>query len=155
MMEINCYIEPPNRPEAKDVFELLHRGAIEAHALTGIPVDEKQTDDSYLLQLWRDGLLLVTAARAGDDKAPVLSVMGTSGSKTVLGSSLMLILVRYTAHEFRRRGINDKLSEFTDDLFRKQGITHAMSVVVPNTPGHLQMAKRGVEYRQMQGIRRL
>ena len=154
-MEFNCYLEPPNRPEAEDVFRLLHRGAIEAHALTGIPIREAQTDDSYLLKLWREGLLLVTAARAGGDKGPVVSVMGSSGSKTVLGSDLMLILVRYTLPEFRQRGINDKLSDFTDDLFRKHGIEYALSVVVPNSAGHQQMAKRGVEYRQIQGVRRL
>ena len=154
-MEFNCYLEPPNRPEAEDVFRLLHRGASEAHALTGIPIREAQTDDSYLLKLWREGLLLVTAARAGGDKGPVVSVMGSSGSKTVLGSDLMLILVRYTLPEFRQRGINDKLSDFTDEMYRKQGVTYAMSVVVPESAGHKQMVKRGTVYTQLQGIRRL
>ena len=155
MMDINCYIDPPNRPEAEDVFRLLLRGAIEAHALTGIPIREGETDDSHLLTLWRDGLILVTSARVGSDKGPVVSVMATSGAKTVLGSMLMLILVRYTDVDFRRKGVNDKLSDFTDEMYRKQGVTYAMSVVVPESAGHKQMVKRGTVYTQLQGIRRL
>ena len=155
MMEFICYIEPPNRPEAEDIFRLLHRGAIEAHSITGLPVRETDTDDEYLLKLWREGMILVTSARAGGDKGPPVAVMATSASKTDLGTDLMLILVRYTLPEFRQRGINDKLSDFTDDLFRKRDIQYALSIVVPNSAGHKQMEKRGVEYRQIQGVRRL
>lgn len=153
MME--CYVEPPNRPEARDVFELLLLGAAEAHEATNIPPPEPETAAKHLLDLWRNAALLVTAAREGGPNGVPVAVMGTTLSRTVLGADLMLILVRYTHPSFRRKGIGDLLSDFTDTMYKERGVNYALSVVVPETPGHAQMAKRGVEYRQWQGIRRL
>lgn len=155
MNGVNCFVEVPTRPEAEDVFVLLMEGAHEAHELTGIPTPAPETAATYLKDMWQSGLLLATSARQGGDTGPVLAVMGTTLSRTVLGADLMLILVRFTHPGFRRRGIGDLLSDFTDNLYKGKGVQHALSVVVPQTPGHAQMAKRGVEYRQAQGIRRL
>ena len=154
-MTPSCIIEPPNRPEAQDVFALLLQGAAEAHEITGVPPPDPEAAAKHLLDLWRNAALLVTAVRMDGPLGVPVAVMGTTLAKTVLGADLMLILVRFTHPDFRRQGLGDKLSDFTDDLYRARGVEYALSVVVPQTPGHAQMAKRGVTYTQAQGIRRL
>lgn len=150
-----CYVEPPNRPEAQDVFQLMLEGAAEAHAITNIPPPEPEAAAKYLLDLWRNAALLVTAVRDGSPNGVPIAVMGTTLSRTVLGADLMLILVRFTHASFRRQGVGDLLSDFTDKLYKGRGVNFALSVVVPETPGHQQMAKRGVVYTQLHGIREL